>query len=80
MQHVSIFGGSIARFELSDDGKGGTLLTFTDTGVAAEERTEVIAGWVSVLLALKAAVDFDVDLRNHDANMAWDQGFHDNDR
>ncbi len=35
-------------------------------GVPEEDRTEVIAGWVSVLMALKAAVDFSVDLRNHD--------------
>ena len=70
---VEYIGNSIARFELADDGKGGTLLTLADTGVAPEERIEVIAGWVSVLLALKAAVDFDVDLRNHDSNIS--QGY-----
>lgn len=75
---VEYIGGSVARFELADDGKDGTVLTLTDTGVAAAERTEVIAGWVSVLLALKAAVDFDVDLRNHDPHMTWEQGFVEN--
>jgi hypothetical protein len=32
----------------------------------------------SVLLALKAAVDFGVELRNHDLNRTWDQGYGDN--
>jgi uncharacterized protein YndB with AHSA1/START domain len=72
------FGGSLTTFELADDGMGGTDLTLTDAGVRTEDRTEVIAGWVSVLLALKAAVDFGVDLRNHDATRTWDNGFVDN--
>lgn len=70
--------GSLATFELSDDGRGGTDLTLTDAGVADTDRVEVIAGWVSVLMALKAAVDFGVDLRNHDPGRTWDQGFVDN--
>ena len=69
---------SVTTFELADDGRGGTDLTLTDAGVSAEDRTEVIAGWISVLLALKAAVDFDIDLRNHDLNRTWDQGFVEN--
>lgn len=32
----------------------------------------------SVLLALKAFVDHDVDLRNHDPTRTWDQGYCDN--
>jgi len=75
---VEYIGNSIAQFEMTDDGKGGTLVTLTDTGVTAEERTDVIAGWVSVLLALKAAVDFDIDLRNHDPSLTWDHGFVEN--
>jgi hypothetical protein len=75
---VEYIGNSLVRFELSADGHEGTLLTLVDSGVAAEERTEVIAGWVSVLLALKAAADFEVDLRNHDANRTWDQSFVEN--
>ena len=39
---------------------------------------KVIAGWVSVLLTLKAAIDFDVDIRNHDPKRTWDQGYADN--
>jgi hypothetical protein len=75
---VRYFGGSRTTVELAEDGAGGTDLTLTDAGVPAEDRTEVIAGWVSVLVALKAAVDFGVDLRNHDPARTWQQGFVDN--
>lgn len=75
---VEYFGGTRATFELADDGRGGTDLTLTDEGVARDGREETRAGWVSVLLALKAAADFDVDLRNHDARRTWDQEFADN--
>jgi len=39
---------------------------------------EPCAGRVSVLLALKAAVDHGVDLRNHDRERTWVQGYADN--
>jgi len=71
-------GDSTTTFSLEEDSQGGTELTLTDQGVLNEYRSEVIAGWVSVLMALKAAVDFGVDLRNHDSNRNWDQGFVDN--
>lgn len=72
------YGGSTTTFELSPDGKGGTDLTLTDEGVGAEYQSEVNAGWVSVLMALKAAADHDIDLRNHDPERTWDQGYVDN--
>ncbi len=75
---VVYYGGSIARFSLADDGRGGTDLTLTDTGVPEGFRFEVTAGWVSVLLALKAAVDFGVDLRAHDPGRTWDDGYVEN--
>ena len=75
---VEYYGGSIATFELADDGAGGTDLTLTDAGVPDADRAEVIAGWVSVLMALKAAADFSVDLRNHDPRRTWEQGYADN--
>lgn len=75
---VEYYGGSITTFSLQDDGQGGTDLEVTDEGVPAQDRTEVIAGWVSVLMALKAAVDFGVDLRNHDPQRTWETGFADN--
>jgi uncharacterized protein YndB with AHSA1/START domain len=72
------YGNSIATFELEEDNQGGTDLTLTDTGVPAQHRTEVIAGWVSVLMALKGAVDFDVDLRTHDSERHWENGYVEN--
>jgi uncharacterized protein YndB with AHSA1/START domain len=65
-------------FRLVDDGKGGTDLELEDSGVNPSYITEVMAGWGSVLMALKAAVDFGVDLRNHDPERTWDQGYFDN--
>ena len=75
---VVYIGGTIVTFTLESDGRRGTDLTLTDEGVAEEHRCEVIAGWVSVLMALKAATDFGVDLRNHDPQRTWDQGFAEN--
>ena len=75
---LEYYGGSVTLFVLADDGKGGTDLWLEDRGVISEDRTEVIAGWVSVLMALKAAVDFDVDLRNHDVTRIWQQGYVEN--
>ena len=75
---VEYYGGSITTFELESDGSSGTDLTLTDQGVPQEDRTEVIAGWVSVLMALKASVDFGVDLRNHDPDRTWDEGYVEN--
>jgi hypothetical protein len=75
---VEYYGGSITTFELHADGAGGTDLTLTDEGVAQEDRPEVIAGWVSVLMALKASVDFGIDLRNHDPSRTWDEGYVEN--
>jgi hypothetical protein len=75
---VEYLGGSVATFALADDGTGGTDLTLTDAGVPEEDRLETTAGWVSMLLALKATVDFATDLRNHDPSRTWDAGFVDN--
>ena len=72
------YGGSITTFLLEEDGAGGTDLTLTDAGVLPADRGEVTAGWVSVLMALKAAVDFGVDLRNHNPQRSWEQGYADN--
>jgi len=75
---VEYYGGSTVTFDLAGDAHGGTVLTMTDSGVRPEWHTEVAAGWVSVLMALKAAVDFNVDLRNHSPEYHWDNGFVDN--
>jgi uncharacterized protein YndB with AHSA1/START domain len=75
---VIYYGGSTTTFVLEADGNGGTDLTLTDEGVDEVDRTEVTDGWVSVLMTMKAAADFAVDLRNHDLARTWDQGYADN--
>lgn len=75
---VAYLSGSVVTFELEDDGQGGTDLTLTDKGVAEPWRQETTAGWASVLMSLKAAADFGVDLRNHDPQRTWDNGYVDN--
>jgi uncharacterized protein YndB with AHSA1/START domain len=71
-------GGSTVTFSLESDGTGGTDLTLSDLGVLPQWHAETQAGWVSVLLALKAAVDFNIDLRNHAPERNWEGGFVDN--
>lgn len=56
----------------------GTVLELLNSGIADQEYAEVMAGWVSVLLNLKAVADHSVDLRNHHGDRTWDQGFIDN--
>lgn len=73
---VDYFGGE-ARFELAPDGRGGTDLTLTHRGVSVEDWNEVHAGWLNVLFPLKAWLAFGVDLRNHDPDRLWDDGFAD---
>lgn len=60
------------------DGRGGTDLSFHDEGVPREHLAETLAGWVSVLMCLEAAVDHGVDLRNHDPRRSWSEGDVDN--
>ena len=69
--------GGPARFELSDDGHGGTDLLLTHNGVAQNEWNEVHAGWLNVLFPLKAWVTHGVELRNNDPTRTWDQGYAD---
>lgn len=71
--------GTIVTFELlttKDD--GGTDLLLTALTNNEDVKYEMTAGWVSVLMAMKAAVDFGVDLRNHNINRVWDKGYVDN--
>lgn len=69
---------SIVRFDLMDDGKGGTDLVMLNSKVPEEDYRTNYAGWVSLLLTLKAMVDFNVDIRNHDTKRTWDQLYIDN--
>lgn len=70
--------GTVVEFSLSGDGRGGTDLSLLATEVDESIRMEMVAGWVSVLMAMKAAVDHNIDLRNHDELRAWGTGFLDN--
>lgn len=70
--------GTIVEFSLQDDGKGGTDLSLVASEVEESIRMEMVAGWVSVLMAMKAAVDHGVDLRNHDESRTWGEGYADN--
>ena len=70
---IEYFGGR-ATFRLLPDGKGGTDVWLTHE-VAADEYPEVSAGWLNVLLPLKAWVQHRIDLRNHDPMRTWDHGF-----
>jgi uncharacterized protein YndB with AHSA1/START domain len=72
---LTYFGGSVVTFELRAHRDGGTDLTLTEEGLSAEEYQQNRAGWVSVLLMLKAAVDHRVDLRNQDPARTWEQGY-----
>lgn len=65
------FGGSRVTLELAGDDRGGCDLRLIEEGVPREEHLQNYAGWVSVLLACKAAVDFDIDLRSHDPDRTW---------
>lgn len=72
---LTYFGGSRVEFDLAPDGQGGTDLSLTETGVPETELMENLPGWVSVLLSLKATVDFGVDLRNRDPSRQWEHGY-----
>lgn len=67
------FGGSTVTLDLAPDGSGGCDLRLREED--APEPVENLAGWVTVLLACKAAVDFGVDLRSHDPERSWDAGY-----
>ncbi len=69
--------GALVSITLVDDGNGGTDLTLQSSGLSQTEFEEVSAGWLSVLLPLKARADFGVDLRNHDPARTWLQRYGD---
>ena len=69
------FGGSgvTLLFEATSD--GGCDLHLREEGVPPSGHLENFAGWVSVLLACKAAADFGIDLRSHDPERSWGRRF-----
>ncbi|GAA4277304.1 SRPBCC family protein [Aquimarina mytili] len=75
--HLDYFN-SLVTFDLEPSKNGGTDLTLINKNVHESEFSEVKAGWISVLMNLKAVADFKCDLRNHDPKRTWDQGYADN--
>lgn len=75
--HVDYFD-SLVKFQLQQIETGGTDLTLINENIPESDFLEVHAGWVSVLMNLKAVADFQCDLRNHDPKKTWDQGYVDN--
>ena len=70
------FAETLVEITLTPDERGGTDLSLTEIGFDDEaHRTENYAGWIQVLLCLKAAVDHNVNLRNHDPSRTWATGF-----
>ena len=65
-------------FNLSSDGDSGTDMEMISEGIPESAKMEISAGWVSWLMAMKASVDYGVDLRNHDSNRTWLGGYVDN--
>jgi len=61
-----------------EEKSGGTVVTLSVCDAPEDDWLESYAGWVSVLMNMKAVLDFGVDLRNHDPDKSWDQRFIDN--
>jgi hypothetical protein len=67
--------GSVAEFDLALREDGGCLFQVTCRCDDPAAWLEFYPGWVSWLLVLKAAADFDIDLRNGSPERAWNQRF-----
>ena len=74
---VVYFGWKVT-FILSEDNSGGTDMEMISENISESIKLEIVAGWVSWLMAMKAYVDFGVDLRSHDKNRTWFNGYVDN--
>ena len=72
---LEYFGKSRLEFKLLIAADGGVDLEVEESRIPESEWLANHAGWVSVLLTLKAAVDHGIDLRNHDPLRTWDEGF-----
>jgi uncharacterized protein YndB with AHSA1/START domain len=63
--------GCDAEFELTPREDGGCLFQVTCRVDDPAAWLDFYPGWVSWLLALKAAADFDLDLRNRSPERSW---------
>ncbi|WP_106145871.1 SRPBCC family protein [Flagellimonas meridianipacifica] len=69
---------SLVKFNLEPSENDGTDLILINENVDESEFSEVNAGWISVLMNLKAVADFNCDLRNHDPKRTWNQDYAEN--
>ena len=69
---------SIVEFQMESAENEGTELLLINQNLPENDFAEVSAGWVSVLMNLKAVADFQCDLRNHNTNKTWDEGYANN--
>ena len=70
--------GTDVTFELTETDDKGTDLYLKALTPNEDVKTEMAAGWISVLMAMKGAVDFGIDLRNHNPERVWENGYLDN--
>ena len=74
---LTYFEDSVVTFELSWEDSG-TVLKLRETEISPDSYCENLAGWISVLMSLKARADHGIDLRNHDERYSWANGYLDN--
>ena len=70
--------GTLTTFDLAAVTGNCTVLEVRAHDVPPPDQPDVAAGWVSVLLCLKAHLNAGIDLRNHTASRSWQEGFVDN--
>ncbi len=68
---------AVTTFDL-EAAADGTTLALNVSEAPEDDWLESYAGWVSVLMNMKAVLDFGADLRNHDPAKSWGQRFVDN--
>ncbi|NND08884.1 MAG: hypothetical protein HKN87_21130 [Saprospiraceae bacterium] len=73
-----IYFGTETTFELQSTEDEGTDLMLTALTQNEKIKWEMAAGWVSVLMTMKGAVDHGIDLRNHHPQRSWQNGYADN--
>ena len=72
---LSYFNGSDLTFDLDQDTARRTVVTVTEIGLPYDDWLDNYAGWVSVLMNFKAAIEFGIDLRNDVPDRSWRMGF-----
>lgn len=70
--------GTDVTFELTETENNETDLYLRALTPNENIKNEMAAGWISVLMAMKGAVDFGIDLRNHHPERVRENGYLDN--